>query len=143
MTNINKLLALNLKQNRELMGLTQEKLAQKAGVTKSYLAAIESCSKYPSPHILEKLALALEIDTPELFLMPSTAKGMTSKLERDILADLEQKVAEKVNPALKAAVSELVADHLKIMDEREGAQQPSKKKSDKRASSAGRHLPKS
>ena len=119
MTSLNEILAYNIKEYRRKIGLSQAKLAKKAGISLSYLAAVEVCSKFPSPKNLEKLAQALEIDTPELFSMPPTVEGIANKLRRDILADLEQKVGEKVNPAIRAAVNEVVADHLKEMEKQE------------------------
>ena len=119
MTSLNKLLAYNIKENRRKMRLSQAKLAKKAGLSLSYLAAVEVCSKFPSPQTLEKLAQALEIDTPELFSMPPSVEGIANKLCRDILADLEQKVGEKVNSAVKAAVNEVVTAHLKELDKQE------------------------
>jgi len=119
MTNIDKLLAYNIKENRRKMGLSQAKLAKKAGFSLSYIAAVEGCSRFPSPKNLEKLAQALEIDTPELFSMPPSVEGIANKLCRDILADLEQKVGEKVNSAVKAAVDEVVTAHLKELEKQE------------------------
>jgi transcriptional regulator with XRE-family HTH domain len=119
MTSLNEILAYNMKEYRRKIGLSQAKLAKKAGISLSYLAAVEVCSKFPSPKNLEKLAQALEIDTPELFSMPPTVEGIANKLRRDILANLEQKVSEKVNPAIRAAVNEVVADHLKEMEKQE------------------------
>jgi len=119
MTSIDKLLAYNIKENRRKMGLSQAKLAKKAGFSLSYIAAVEGCTRFPSPKNLEKLAQALEIDTPELFSMPPSVEGIANKLCRDILADLEQKVGEKVNSAVKAAVNEVVTAHLKELDKQE------------------------
>jgi transcriptional regulator with XRE-family HTH domain len=116
---LNEILAHNIKEYRRKIGLSQAKLAKKAGISLSYLAAVEICSKFPSPKNLEKLAQALEIGTPELFSMPPTVEGIANKLRRDILADLEQKIVEKVTPAIRAAVNELIADHLKEMEKQE------------------------
>ena len=119
MTNIDELLAYNIKENRRKMGLSQAKLAKKAGLSLSYIAAIEVCSRFPSIKNLEKLAQVLNISTPELFSMPSSIEGIANKLRRDILADLEKKVGEKVNSAVKAAVDEVVTAHLKELDKQE------------------------
>jgi len=119
MTSLNKLLAYNIKENRRKLRLSQAKLAKKAGLSLSYLAAVEVCNKFPSPQTLEKLAQALEIDTPELFSMPPSVEGIANKLCRGILVDLEQKVGEKVNSAVKAAVNEVVTAHLKDLDQQE------------------------
>jgi len=102
-----KLLANNIKENRRKIGLSQAGLAKKAGISLSYLAAVEVCDKLPSPQTLEKLAQALEIDTPELFSMPPSVEEIANKLCRDILADLEQKISERVNGAVKEAVGEV------------------------------------
>jgi len=125
---IDKLLAFNLKQNREKMGFSQDNLAKKAGISKSFLAAIEVCNKFPTPNTLEKLAKALGVDTPELFAMPPTIERTAMLLNQEILTTLEKKIVEKVNPALKAAISEVIADHRKVIDEFEKANMPKKKK---------------
>ena len=119
MTNLSKLLAYNIKENRRKIGLTQAKLAQKTGFSLSYIAAVEGCSRFPSPKNLEKLAQALEIDTPELFSMPSSAQDTAVKLQRAILADLSRKLSENVDRTVNATITEVVADHLKEMEKQE------------------------
>lgn len=109
-------MANNIKENRCKIGLSQAGLAKKAGISLSYLAAVEVCDKLPSPQTLEKLAQALEIDTPELFSMPPSVEGIANKLCRDILADLEQKISERVNGAVRQAVGEVLAAHLNEME---------------------------
>jgi len=116
MTNIRQLLAINLKENRQKLGLSQAKLAEKADLSTQYIAMIELMRKFPSPENLEKLAIALEIDTPELFSMPPSAKGTAYKLQYAILSDLEKAVDEKVHIALKTAVSDVVCFHIKNME---------------------------
>ena len=127
MTSLRELLADNLKENRRKLGLSQAKLAEKSGVSTQYIAMIELCRKFPSPEKLEKLAQALEVDTPELFSMPASVKEATIKLHRTILAELDQKLGEKITIAAKAAVSELVSAHLRDMDEREQTIQKNEK----------------
>jgi transcriptional regulator with XRE-family HTH domain len=127
MTKLEKLLAYNIKEKRRKMGLSQAKLAKKAGFSVSYIAAVEGCSRFPSPKNLEILAQALEMDTLELFSMPPSVEGIAKKLCRDIIVDLEQKIGERVDSAVKAAVSEVVAAHLKGMGEQERPH-PRKKK---------------
>jgi len=119
MTNIDKLLAYNIKENRHKMGLSQAKLAKKAGFSLSYIAAVEGCTRFPSTKNLEKLAQALEIDTPELFSMPPSVEGIANKLCRDILTELEKKLGENVNAVVRDTVDEIVAAHLKELDKKE------------------------
>jgi transcriptional regulator with XRE-family HTH domain len=133
MTNLEKLLAYNIKEKRHEMGLSQAKLAKKAGFSLSYIAMVEGCSRFPSPKNLEILAEALEMDTLELFSLPPSAEGTAKKLCRDILAELEQAVGERAGSAVKAAVSEVVAARIKGM----GGQKephPQKKKPSSRSS---------
>lgn len=52
----------NVQYFRNEMGWSQEKLAEKAGLSKIYLAEIESHKRKPSIPMMEKLSLALGID---------------------------------------------------------------------------------
>ena len=119
MTNLRKLLALNMKENRRKLGISQAGLAEKASLSTQYVAMIELGRKFPSPENIEHIASALEVDTPELFSMPPSAEGAALKLCREIIMDLEQTVAETVNNAVRAAVSKLAATHIKNMDDKE------------------------
>jgi len=113
MTNLRHVLAFNMKENRQKTGLSQAKLAEKSGLSTQYIAMIELSRKFPSPEILERIAAALGLDTPELFSMPPSVERATIKLHETILADIEQTVGETVNKAVKSAVSSLVAARLK------------------------------
>lgn len=59
----------NIKKNREFLGLTQQQLADKAGITMNYVAKIESkkMQRGFTIVILGRIADALEIDIRELF----------------------------------------------------------------------------
>jgi transcriptional regulator with XRE-family HTH domain len=58
----------NLRQEREAAKLTQEKLAEKTGISHKYLNAIELGYKFPSIQTIENLAKALEIAPFRLFV---------------------------------------------------------------------------
>ncbi len=58
----------NVKELREMRGLSYEQLAQKSGVTKSYIQRIESNGKAnPSVRVLCRLAKALDVEVEKLF----------------------------------------------------------------------------
>ena len=59
----------NIKKERERKGLTQQQLADKAGITMNYLAKIESqkMGRGFTIVILGRIADALEIDIRDLF----------------------------------------------------------------------------
>lgn len=56
-----------IKDARQAAGLTQESLAEQAGVTTRYIMAIENESKQPSLKVLFKLIRALKISADTIF----------------------------------------------------------------------------
>jgi len=90
MTDIQELLAANIKAFRNELGLTQAKLAEEVGASTRYIAKIEGGENYPSPAMVERLAIALHKDTPDLFAIAPIQKNW----KKSILAELE-KVIEK------------------------------------------------
>lgn len=56
-----------IKMLRNERGLSQEKLALKAGIDRTYLAGIESGKRNATIQSLEKIANALEIKIKDLF----------------------------------------------------------------------------
>jgi len=95
MTDIRELLAKNIKNYRKLQGFSQDMLAEKAGTSTTHIGMIETSKKYPSPKMLEKIAKALGIDTPELFTTGSVTfiPGNNKSIERihqEIADDFKQ-----------------------------------------------------
>ena len=102
MKGIKEVLALNLKKNRLKLGLTQEKLSEKANISTHYFAMLELAKKFPSASMLERLAEALEIEPHELFYMPSTAEKALFELKATVATDIEQIVSNAVEKVLTA-----------------------------------------
>lgn len=75
-------MAANMKEQRRIRGLSQAKLAEKVNTSIHYIGMIEIERKFPSPEMLERIAGALGIDSPELFSMKAFP------LEYTILPDL-------------------------------------------------------
>jgi len=117
MTNLRQLLTFNMKKARQKLGLSQARLAEKAGLSTQYVAMIEICRKFPSPEILEQIASALGLDTPELFSMPPSAERSAIQLQEKILTDIEKTVGDTINIAVRSAVSKLVTRRLKELRE--------------------------
>jgi transcriptional regulator with XRE-family HTH domain len=103
---IREVLALNLKRNRQKCNLTQEKLAEKAGISAHYLAMVEVAKKFPTPEMLDKLAKALDIETVQLFDISSTPEGALLHLEQSIVANIEKVVSAAVKQTVKEAFEE-------------------------------------
>lgn len=59
-------LATNLKNLREARGYSQEDLAHKSGLHRTYISGIERKRRNPTISIIQDLALALEVDPCEL-----------------------------------------------------------------------------
>jgi transcriptional regulator with XRE-family HTH domain len=116
MTRLRAILALNMKEKRRVLGISQAKLAERADTSTQYVAMIELEKKFPSPEMLERLAEALEIDPPELFSMPPSPAGTLRKLHEAVLADIEQAAGAAVEQAAREAVQRVVAEHLKGLE---------------------------
>ncbi len=59
-------LAVKLKALREERGLSQEALAAAAGLSRTYLARLETARQDPTLSTIEKLAKALKVDVAKL-----------------------------------------------------------------------------
>jgi transcriptional regulator with XRE-family HTH domain len=102
MRSIREVLAQNFKMNRLKLGLTQEKLAEKADVSVHYIAMIETCKKYPKPEMLERLAAAFGIEPHQLFSVPDTPDEASARLLRQGIIDIKQAVRETIQETLAA-----------------------------------------
>lgn len=97
---IREVLAQNLKLHRRRRGLTQEKLAEKAGISAHYLAMVEVARKFPTPEMLDRIAGALDIETHKLFEMSATPEEALKLLRQDIVGEIEQLVVKTIKETL-------------------------------------------
>ena len=88
MASIREILANNIKEYRRKYGFSQDKLAELASISSQYLATIETCRKFPTPEVLDRLAEALDIETHELFTCGSTPQKELEKLRQDIIGEV-------------------------------------------------------
>ena len=58
----------NLKKYRKELGLSQERFAEKCGLHRTYISAVECCRRSISLENIQRIADALEIETYKLFL---------------------------------------------------------------------------
>lgn len=107
MTDIRQLLASNMKIYRKLQGISQEKLAERINTATNYIAIIEVGKKFPSAAMLERIALALNVDTPELFTKQSVkiVSGNNKSLER-LYQDIQEDF-HKFENTVKTRIKEL------------------------------------
>ncbi|GHV73170.1 hypothetical protein AGMMS49940_04720 [Spirochaetia bacterium] len=97
MTSLRHLLASNMKEHRKNLGLSQSELAEKVDTATGYIGKIEIEQQFPSPEMLERLAQALEIDSPQLFSMEPMQMAAVRKLRKDISADIEAVISGRLN----------------------------------------------
>ena len=101
MTDISQLLGANIKCYRKSCNLTQEKLAEKVNTATNYISAIEAGRRFPSVKMIKKIAFALEIDTPELFVMENVNMNTIRKeLEEQIWLDVRHSLSDYVTKKL-------------------------------------------
>ena len=65
---LRRILSANVKKHREMLGISQEKLAEDAGISVNMVQDIEGCRTWVSETTLMKLTLALKTDTYRLFM---------------------------------------------------------------------------
>ena len=63
-----KVFGSNLKKHRTKLGLSQEAFAEKCGLHRTYISAIECYRRSISLENIQRIADALEIETDKLFL---------------------------------------------------------------------------
>ena len=99
MTSLRSVLAFNMKVQRQILGISQAKLAEKVNTSTHYIGMIESEKKFPTPEMLERIASALDIDAPALFSIksyPSSETVTVAKFQEQVLNDIAQVIAYRV-----------------------------------------------
>lgn len=67
-----KVFGTNLKKYRTVLGISQEAFANKCGMHRTYISAIECYRRSISLENIQRIADALEIDTYKLFMEEET-----------------------------------------------------------------------
>jgi len=101
MTNLKKLLAFNMKEQRRILGISQATLAERVSTSTHYIAMIELERKSPSLPMIERIAAALQIDAPELFSMQSIPQETIKELQKAVLSDINKAVNQSIMGLLR------------------------------------------
>jgi transcriptional regulator with XRE-family HTH domain len=99
MSGLRTILALNMKEQRRILGLTQSQLAERVNTSTNYIALIETEKKFPKPEMLERIAAALEIDPTALFateVRPLAEAETLAKAQKLILGDITNFVSNRI-----------------------------------------------
>jgi transcriptional regulator with XRE-family HTH domain len=100
MTQIQRVLARNIKKARGRLGLSQMKLAESSGISTSYLGEIEICKKYPSADTLERISTALGMKPYQLFLEEEDWQVFDKE---ETITNLYRELKERINSELDDA----------------------------------------
>ena len=65
--NLKKPLGMAIRTQRSLLGISQEELAHRAGLHRTYVSDLERGARNPSLESIEKLARALQLSVSSLF----------------------------------------------------------------------------
>ena len=101
MAPLREIFAKNLRENRRKCSFSQEKLAEKAGISTQYLAMMEIARKFPTAEVLERLATAMNIKVYELFLIDHSPREELELLRQDIISEMKQTFGDIIEQTLK------------------------------------------
>ncbi|MDR3302278.1 MAG: helix-turn-helix transcriptional regulator [Spirochaetaceae bacterium] len=79
-----------MKIHRKSLGLSQAKFAEKIDTASNYIALIETGKRFPTPQMIERIALALKIDTPDLFSVEKPKSLVLKGIHKQIITELDQ-----------------------------------------------------
>ena len=101
MSKLRNILAQNIKNRRKFLGLSQAKLAEKVSTSTHYISQIEQMCKFPSPEMLERIAAALEIESPLLFATEINYDEAIRQFKEIFLSDIGAKVSAEAEAKLE------------------------------------------
>jgi transcriptional regulator with XRE-family HTH domain len=112
MRKIRDALAENLKEKRRLKGLTQEQLAEKAGVSSHYVTMVETRKTFPKPEMLERFAKTLGIEPYQLFIVENDPNEPNERLHKKIITEMKR-MATDIKQTVKETVRETINEECK------------------------------
>mgnify|MGYP001361003331 FL=1 len=79
---IREVLAQNLRKSRRAQGLSQEKLAHRADIDRTYISALERCVYAAGVDVVDRLARVLGMEAADLFRRPEEVAAKTRRSGR-------------------------------------------------------------
>ena len=101
---LRKVLSMNIKKHRELLGFTQEKLAEKADISANMVNDIEGCRTWISDKTLVNLAAALKVESYRLFQPLTLSDNDLAHTAMTDLAHDIQKLRKDFNTGVETAL---------------------------------------
>ena len=100
---IRKILSNNIKKYRGVLHYSQEKLAEKAGLSSQTLNDIEGCRRWVSSKTLSKLAKTLQINEYQL-LLPERESQKTAHSSLKSLIALQKTIKRSIDTQFEEAI---------------------------------------
>jgi transcriptional regulator with XRE-family HTH domain len=101
MTTLRILLAENIRKRRNFLGISQAQLAERVKTSPNYIAQIEQQKRFPKPEMLERIAIALEIESPQLFSQEKSNDEIIKQFQENFLLDIGKAVTAAAKEKLK------------------------------------------
>jgi len=95
-TDLSRLLGANIKAYRKNLGLTQERLADRLGLSTPYVNLLEAGKKFPAEKVLAKLGEVLGVRPYELFVDPLVDSLRPELVSSAVSDDFIRKLSEVV-----------------------------------------------
>jgi CheY-like chemotaxis protein len=118
-SDLKALLGIAIKTERCALGISQEKLAERAGLHRTYVSDVERGARNPSIGSVEKLAQALQISVSALFEHATGAKGTKQLVEILLVEDDPRDVKLTLRAFEKAQINNplhVVSDGAEALD---------------------------
>jgi transcriptional regulator with XRE-family HTH domain len=100
---LRKTLAGNIKKQRRILGLTQEKLAEIADISSNMINDIEGCRTWVSDKTILKLAAALHVEVYQLLLPRATSDTEHAGIHQEVLLQLKRTIDAEFAAILEQA----------------------------------------
>lgn len=96
MTSLRHILAINIKEKRHSLGLSQAKLAELVNTAPTYIAMIELEKRSPSFEMLERIAKALKVDPPDLFSKSIYPVEAAKAFHKSVILSFEETLRDQI-----------------------------------------------
>ena len=126
---IRRILAQNIKKRREILGFSQEQLAETTNLSVQTINTIEGCRTWVSDKTLSQLAQALKIEVFQLFVPYNANKVEKDISTSSILLELRQKIIDdiyNVNTHIDSRFNEALKNQSQQNYEKKSIQNPSR-----------------
>lgn len=94
-------LAMNLKERRRILGISQAQLAERADVSPGYVGEIEIARKFPTPEVLQNLAVSLEVPAYRLLMTNDDLKAEAGSASKQQAYEVALRIRSRLDEELK------------------------------------------